>query len=120
LQRLRAERVERPFAHGLETGGMRMTFLRGEDSIYQRLCSHFGVLDLGLAMRKLFGKGTPKGLATLPRALLMVLAALGRLLRPKARSSRPRTAICCLSSDSRRRAWFSLSIGPKAICSTGC
>ena len=62
LQRLRAEHVERSFAHTYETGGMRRTHLRGHTNIYKRLCIHGGAFNLGLVMRKLTGKGTPKGL----------------------------------------------------------
>ena len=61
LQRLRAEYAERSFAHTYETGGMRRTHLRGHTNIYKRLCIHGGAFNLGLAMRKLTGRGTPRG-----------------------------------------------------------
>ena len=61
LQRLRAEFAERSFAHTYETGGMRRTHLRGHTNIYKRLCIHGGAFNLGLAMRKLTGSGTPRG-----------------------------------------------------------
>ncbi len=61
-ERLRAEHVERSFAHTYETGGMRRTHLRGHTNIYKRLCIHGGAFNLGLVMRKLTGKGTPRGL----------------------------------------------------------
>ena len=62
LQRLRAEHVERSFAHTYETGGMRRTHLRGHTNIYKRLCIHGGAFNLGLVMGKLTGRGTPRGL----------------------------------------------------------
>ena len=61
LQRRRAEFAERSFAHTYESGGMRRTHLRGHTNIYKRLCIHGGAFNLGLAMRKLTGWGTPRG-----------------------------------------------------------
>jgi transposase len=40
LLRLRGERLERPFAHLYETGGMRRVYLRGHDNIRKRLLIH--------------------------------------------------------------------------------
>ena len=62
LQRIRGERVERPFAHLYGTGGMRRTHLRGHDNILKRLLVHSGALNLGLLMREALGVGTPRGL----------------------------------------------------------
>lgn len=62
LFRLRAELCERGFAHLFTTGGMRRTYLRGHSNILKRLLIHTCGFNLGLVMRKLFGKGTPKGL----------------------------------------------------------
>ena len=69
LQRLRAEYVERSFAHAYETGGLRRTQVRGHLNIYKRLCIHAGAFNLGLVMRKLIGKGTPRGFHGLASAL---------------------------------------------------
>jgi transposase len=62
LLRQRGERVERSFAHMYETGGMRRTHLRRHDNILKRLLIHAGAFNLGLAMRKITGYGTPRGL----------------------------------------------------------
>jgi len=52
-----------------ETGGMRRVHLRRHPNILNRLLVHVAAFDLGLVMRKLFGKGTPQGLqATVPRS----------------------------------------------------
>jgi transposase len=40
LLRLRGERLERPFAHLYETGGMRRVYLRGHTNIRKRLLIH--------------------------------------------------------------------------------
>ena len=54
--------LERPFAHCLETGGLRRVFLRGRENIEKRYQIHVAAYNLGLLMRALFGTGTPRGL----------------------------------------------------------
>jgi transposase len=62
LLRGRGEKVERQFAHGYETGGMRRTHLRGHSNIEKRLLVHYAGFNLGLLMREVLGTGTPRGL----------------------------------------------------------
>jgi transposase len=62
LLRLRGERVERPFAHLYETGGMRRTHLRGRENILKRILIHVSALNLGFLMRSSFNAGTPRSL----------------------------------------------------------
>ena len=62
LLRRRGEYVERSFAHVYDTGGLRRTHLRGHQNILKRLLVHAGAFNLGLLMRKTFGRGTPRGL----------------------------------------------------------
>ena len=62
LMRQRGESIERSFAHLYDTGGMRRTHLRGHENILKRLLVHAGAFNLGLLMRKTFGRGTPRGL----------------------------------------------------------
>jgi transposase len=62
LMRRRGEYVERSFAHLYDTGGLRRTHLRGHQNILKRLLVHAGAFNLGLLMRKAFGRGTPRGL----------------------------------------------------------
>jgi transposase len=62
LLRLRAERVERSFAHLYETGGMRRTHLRGRHNILKRILIHVSALNLGYLMRVVCGIGTPRSL----------------------------------------------------------
>jgi transposase len=78
LLRLRGERLERPFAHLYETGGLRRVYLRGHANIRKRLLIHAGGFNLGLLMRQLIGVGTPRGLQG---RLLPVLASLLMLIR---------------------------------------
>ena len=79
LLRLRGERLERPFAHLYETGGMRRVHLRGHTNILKRVLIHAGGFNLGLLMRRLIGVGTPRGLQG---RLSAVLSGLLMLIRP--------------------------------------
>src|ERR687886_239129 len=56
----RAEFVERSFAHTLERGCMRRTWLRGRENVGKRYLIHVAGYNLGLLMRLLIGAGTPK------------------------------------------------------------
>jgi transposase len=85
LLRLRGERLERPFAHlyetgGMlyETGGMRRVHLRGHANIRKRLLIHTAGFNLGLLMRQLIGVGTPRGLQGRLVAALTTLITLIR------------------------------------------
>src|SRR5271167_4216219 len=84
LMRQRGERIERSFAHLYDTGGMRRTHLRGHTNILKRLLVHAGGFNLGLVMRHLIGRGTPRGLqdrsATVSATLLLLLGATRRWL----------------------------------------
>src|SRR6059058_2152391 len=87
--RNRAELVERSFAHILDRGGLRRTWLRGRENVHKRYLIHVAGHNLGLLMRLLIGAGTPKEavargwcfLVLLPtsngayEALIMVLVA---------------------------------------------
>jgi transposase len=68
LLRRRGEYVERSFAHVYDTGGMRRTHLRGHHNILKRLLVHASAFNLGILMRTMFGRGTPRGLQGCPSA----------------------------------------------------
>src|ERR1043166_3959919 len=84
LLRLRGERLERPFAHLYETGGMRRLYLRGHTNILKRLLIHTSGFNLGLLMRQLIGVGTPRGLqgrlGAVVAALLVLIWSLRQLV----------------------------------------
>ena len=88
LLRLRGERLERPFAHLYETGGMRRAYLRGHDNIRKRLLIHAGGFNLGLLMRQLIGVGTPRGLQGRLIAVMAALLVLTRSLWESVRRHR--------------------------------
>ena len=77
LMRLRAERVERSFAHCYETGGMRRVPLRGRENVLKRLLIHVGAFNLSLAMRSKLGVDTPRGLADVKKRARVAVAGLG-------------------------------------------
>lgn len=58
--RKRSEIVERSFAHTLDRGGMRRTWLRGRANVHKRYLIHVAGHNLGLLMRLLIGAGTPR------------------------------------------------------------
>ena len=80
--------TERSFAHVLDRGGMRRTWLRGRENVHKRYLLHVAGHNLGLLMRLLIGAGTPreasargKGLILLvllpDGSILVMLAAIG-------------------------------------------
>lgn len=73
--RRRGEFVERSFAHTLERGGMRRTWLRGRENVRKRYLIHVCGFNLGLLMRDLTGAGTPRGTAEGRNLLLFYVQA---------------------------------------------
>ena len=79
LLRQRGEKLERWNQHLYDRGGMRRLHLRGRENILKRLVVHSGAANLGLLMRKLFGKGTPRGFAGTISAVISAAEAVTRL-----------------------------------------
>ena len=73
LLRQRGMMLERPFAHILETGGMRRVHLRNRENILKRILIQYAALNLSLLLRHGFGKGTPRGLQGRCVATLLLL-----------------------------------------------
>ena len=70
--RRRGEMVERSFAHVLDRGGMRRTWLRGRENAHKRYLIHVAGFNLGVLMRALHGQGTPKEAADAAFAFIFV------------------------------------------------
>jgi hypothetical protein len=70
--RKRGEIVERSFAHVLERGGMRRTWLRGRENVHKRYLVHVAGYNLGILMRALFGAGTPREAANVRFVFLFI------------------------------------------------
>ena len=121
LLRRRGERLERPFAHLYETGGMRRTHLRGRTNILKRILIHVSALNLGIVMRAAVGFGTPRALQGRIRTLV---AALNRIIFAVAE---PRGAIRGFFSllirifvSFRPAAGYCWAIVPIRTSATGC
>jgi transposase len=71
--RLRAEIVERSFAHILDRGGMRRTWLHGRENVHKRYLIHVAGHNLGLLMRLLIGAGTPKEAIARGKGLILLV-----------------------------------------------
>jgi hypothetical protein len=122
---LRAVLCERAFAHLLDRGGMRRTWLRGRANVAKRYLVHVAGHNLGLLMRALFGAGTSKAAADL--RLFWLAAGDGLLLvlvlRPMTGSTRTGSALTCHgASRSPAPAGLAvLTVAPdERPLSTGC
>jgi transposase len=90
LHRLRSERVERTFAHALETGRGRRSWIRGVAEVGKRYLMQIAGLNLGTILRNLIGVGTPRGLAARSAAFLALLwACVTSFLRTARRAASP-------------------------------
>ena len=74
--RMRAEILERNFAHMLDSGGMRRVWLRGRENVWKRYLIHACAFNLSLVMRNLSRAGTPRGLEALKRLLFRLFLPL--------------------------------------------
>jgi transposase len=98
LLRQRGERLERPFAHAYETGGLRRVYLRGHSNILKRVLIHTAALNLGLLMRRLVGVGTPRSLqgrlwASLTRLVLLWWRVIKEYLALSCACENPRSSL---------------------------
>jgi transposase len=84
LQKLRSEKVERTFAHVCETGGARRSWLRGLLEVGKHYLVAVAGHNLGIVMRRVFGRGTPRGLQGLRRVVWGCLAGWLRAVLPGA------------------------------------
>jgi transposase len=85
LLRQRGLMLERPFAHCLETGGLRRVHLRGRSNILKRVLVHYAAFNLSLVLRQQLGKGTPRGLQDLVTLHFFALLLLIRDLEAPSR-----------------------------------
>jgi transposase len=108
LLRKRGELIERSFARVLETGGMRRVHLRGRINVLKRMLLQVGGFNLSLVMRKLIGRGTPRGLQGLFSgvfsSLLMLWMMVSSVWRHAAGSGRENRSFrgACPASQRRR------------------
>ena len=111
LLRRRGEKLERPFAHQFETGGMRRLRVRGLEEVRKKLLVQATACNLALLLRTKYGAGTPRGLVEAAQRLGMAILGLSAALlgptRPgDARSDRfdpPRHTRSCHANTCRPR-----------------
>ena len=124
LLRQRGGKLERGFAHMLETGGLRRVHVRGREEIRKRILIQAATFNLGLLMRSLYGIGTPRGLQGLagaPAALARRLgAAIRRVLGLVRRRLGPLSAILGPATTLTRRRRIPRPARRLPLCSTGC
>jgi transposase len=84
LQKKRSEYVERSFAHVCVTGGGRRSWLRGLLVVSKRYLMQVAGHNLGVIMRHVFGKGTPRGLQAACVAVVTWLWACWTALESRA------------------------------------
>jgi len=72
LLKKRGELIERSFAHGYDTGGMRRVFLRGRENVLKRQLIHIGAFNLSLIFRQILGAGTPRELCNRQQRVVFV------------------------------------------------
>ena len=135
LLRQRGEKLERRFAHLLETGGLRRVTVRGQKNILKRMLVHAAASNLGLLMRHRHGIGTPRGLqgraagsmATVRQAAtavyMFIFLGLGRLVRLVSSifgPTRPATRISPSCTALQHQDPETAKGGSKTISATGC
>ncbi len=124
LLRGRGEKLERAFAHLLQTGGLRRVPVRGQENIRKRLLVHAAAFNLGLLMRHRHGVGTPRSLqgraAAVYRSLFLGLGRLVRLLSSIFGPSRPANRILPLRTAFQRPRTGTTKIQSEVISATGC
>jgi len=87
LQRLRSEFVERTFAHSCESGGGRRSYLRGVYDVGKRWLIQLAARNLGVIVRSVTGRGTPRAHQTEGSAARLMYAAIDTLIRLQLRTS---------------------------------
>ncbi|MGD0129852.1 MAG: transposase [Terriglobia bacterium] len=121
LLRQRGELLERSFAHLYETGGLRRVYLRRHPNILKRLLVHAAAFNLGLVMRQLMGRGTPRGLQGYEAALfLTLLRRLGEVWTRKMALARYREYLQQYFSLSQPLTHALLATAKTATSTTGC
>jgi transposase len=121
LLRQRGEKLERSFAHLYETGGMRRVHLRRHPNILKRLLVHVAAFNLGLVMRRLLGRGTPRGLQGFRLDLLLaLLRLLSEVWARKMASEEPDNRFEPNLGLSESSNHTFLAIAKKAVSATGC
>jgi transposase len=121
LSRQRGEKIERSFAHLYETGGLRRVHLRRHPNILKRLLVHVAAFNLGVVMRQVFGKGTPRSLQGCRLELVLSFLRLLRVLAAATWAWRSPSDDLETSTHRTESSMRSHSVAAaEAISTTGC
>jgi IS5 family transposase len=112
LLRRRGELLERSFAHACETGGHRRVRLRGRENVRKRYVLQVAAVNLGLVMRALFGRGTPRQEAEARKGRLVFNLLLWAALDAVVRFAAHAASALYLAA---RRAMGSSNVQPCAV-----
>ena len=113
--------LERSFAHLYETGGMRRVHLRRHPNILKRLLVHVAAFNLGLVMRRLLGRGTPRGLqGCRPDLFLALLRLLSEVWARELASEEQATCFEPNFDFSESSSHTFLAVAKKVASATGC
>lgn len=113
LLKKRGEMVERSFAHCYESGGLRRVHVRGHEAIRKRTFIQAAAFNFGVAMRKIFHAGTPKGYKALQTALVRIFWRITHSIAPRA-------IISLRCPITKRMNWTVTCNSWKMGLSTGC
>ncbi|HUE87465.1 MAG TPA: transposase [Vicinamibacterales bacterium] len=120
LMRQRGERSERSFAHLYDTGGIRRTHLRGHTNILKRVLIHAGGFNLGLVMRHLIGRGTPRGLQGRLGAVIAMLWLFIHAMRGRFDPTSMHRCIPAMREVPTSSNRFAVNFSAVATYATGC
>ena len=120
LQKLRSEKVERTFAHVCETGGGRRSWLRGLLEVGKRYLMAVAGHNLGIIMRRVFRKGTPRSLQGLRAAVVAWILGWVRTLARIALSWSATLTWKALGMGSDQMYFATLHVAENRTLSTGC
>ena len=104
--RRRGELLERSFAHVCETGAHRRVRLRGRENVHKRYLIQVAAMNLGLVLRTMLGRGTPKGLAEARKGVLWVILVLRALVAAVRWLGDQLRALRVRSSGAAEGAWY--------------
>jgi transposase len=119
MMRKRGELIERTFAHVCETGGHRRVRLRGRDNVRKRYLLQVAAMNLGLIMRKMLGRGTPRGLAAARKGRLWLVSVLTAMVAALAVIAAWLREAVRARPDVVRSRWYT-DRGWRSLTSTGC
>jgi transposase len=121
LLRRRGELLERSFAHGYETGGLRRVPLRGRNNVLKWVLIHVDGFNLSLMLlRQLLGKGTPRGLQGLSAESLPIFLRLWSQVLVRSEQERSPAFIFRLSHPAVHGIFISRQQDGQTTLTTGC